>query len=95
MGTISALAVAVRVDKAGLIFQHDPCLNRLSGRLGNIYSTKLLNRRVPCEPQPMREMEVAGTVIAVDGVAGLFSTALEVFDYVESAAAFGATHEVL
>lgn len=40
-------------------------------------------------------MEVAGTVLAVTGIVGLFNTALEVFDYVQSAAAFGTTHEVL
>jgi hypothetical protein len=40
-------------------------------------------------------MDIAGTVIAVAGVAGLFSTALEILDYVQSAAAFGTTHEVL
>ncbi|PWW72110.1 hypothetical protein C7212DRAFT_230471, partial [Tuber magnatum] len=40
-------------------------------------------------------MEVASTVITTAGVVGLFNTALEVFDYVQSAAAFGSTHEVL
>ncbi|RPA89062.1 hypothetical protein L873DRAFT_1723561, partial [Choiromyces venosus 120613-1] len=40
-------------------------------------------------------MEVAGTVIAVASVVGLFSAALEIFDYVQSATAFGPTHEVL
>jgi len=53
------------------------------------------NVKSPNEQQPTREMEVAGTVLAVTGIVGLFNTALEVFDYVQSAAAFGTTHEVL